>query len=81
MDESKTENIYWRFIRFVIPISLSIALLELSDVDMTRVSIFSSENFSLAIATLFVICIFAFDNMLISLAKWLKKKRKTGLSN
>ncbi|MFT4900162.1 MAG: hypothetical protein ACI9U0_001963, partial [Flavobacteriales bacterium] len=30
MDESKTENIYWRFIKFVISISLSIALLELS---------------------------------------------------
>jgi hypothetical protein len=81
MDESKTENIYWRFIKFVISISLSIALLELSDVDMTRVSVFSSDNFSLAIATLFVICIIAFDNMLISVAKWLKKKRKIGLSN
>ena len=81
MDESKTDNIYWRFIKFFISIYLSIALLELSDVDMTRLSIFSSDNFSVAIATLFVICIITFDNMLISFAKWLKNKRKIGLSD
>jgi hypothetical protein len=81
MDDSKTENIYWRFIKFVISISLSIALLEFSGVDATKANIVSFEKFSLPILILLSICLCSFDNMLKSVASWLEKKRKIGLSN
>ncbi|WP_057831185.1 hypothetical protein [Colwellia sp. TT2012] len=76
MEDSNNENIYWRFIKFLTSTALTIALLDLSGVDLTKVSIFSSDTFSFAIAGLFVVCFLTFDNMLISIAKWLKRKEK-----
>jgi hypothetical protein len=81
MDDSKTENIYWKFIKFLISISLSIALLELSGIDVTKANIASFEKFSLSILILLSICLYTFDNMLKSIVKWIEKKRKIGLSH
>jgi len=81
MDESKTEHVYWRFIKTLIAISLSIALLELSDVDATKANVFSFDKFSFAILILLSVCIYTFDNMLKSFVKWFKRKSKTVLSN
>ena len=81
MDDSKTENIYWRFIKFVISISLSIALLELSGVDATKANIVSFEKFSFSILILLSVCLYTFDNMLKSIAKWFNKKCKINSNN
>ena len=81
MDESKTENIYWRFMKYLISISLSIALLELSGVDATKANVFSFDKFSFAILILLSVCLYTFDNILKSIAKWFNKKSKTALSN
>ncbi len=76
MDDSQNENVYWRFIKFLISISLSIALLELSGVDVTKANVVSFDKFSLSILILLSICLYTFDNMLKSVAKWFVKKRK-----
>ena len=81
MDESKNEHVYWRFIKTLITISLSTALLELSGVDATKANIFSFNKFSFAILILLSVCIYTFDNMLKSFVKWFKCKSKTVLSN
>ncbi|GAW97110.1 MULTISPECIES: hypothetical protein [Colwellia] len=81
MDESKTENIYWRFIKYLISVSLSIALLELSGVDAAKANVFSFDKFSFSILILLSICLYTFDNMLKSITKWFNKKSKTVLSN
>lgn len=39
MDETKTEGIYFRFIKYLISIALSITLLELCGVDATKANI------------------------------------------
>jgi hypothetical protein len=72
MDKSKTESIYWIFIKYLISISLSIALLELSGIDATKANVFS-----FAILVLFSVCIYTFDNMLKSITKCFKQKSKT----
>jgi len=74
MDGSKTVNIYWSFLKYLISAALSIALLEFSGVDATKANIFSFDKFSFAILILLSICIYAFDNMLKSVKKWFKKK-------
>ena len=79
MDESKTENVYWRFLKYLISISLSIALLELSGVDATKANIFSFDKFSFAVLMLLSICLYSFDNMLKSIVSWFNTKRKIGL--
>ena len=61
MDESKTENIYWRFIKCLISISLSIVLLDLSGVDAAKANVFSFDTFSFAILILLSSCLYAFD--------------------
>lgn len=76
MDKSKTESIYWIFIKYLISISLSIALLELSGIDATKANVFSFDKFSFAILVLFSVCIYTFDNMLKSITKWFKQKSK-----
>jgi len=81
MDESKTKNIYWRFIKYLISISLSITLLELSGVDATKANVFSFDKFSFAILILLSVCLYTFGNILKSIAKWFNKKSKTVLSN
>ena len=81
MDDSQNENVYWRFIKFLISISLSITLLELSGVDVTKANVVSFDKFSLPILILLSICLYSFDNMLKSVVKWFVKKRKIGLSN
>lgn len=81
MDDSTTENVYWRFLKYLISISLSIALLELSGVDATKANIFSFDKFSFAVLILLSICLYSFDNMLKSIVSWFNKKRKIGLSN
>lgn len=73
MDDSKTESIYRRAIKYVISITLSIVLLEFSGVDATKANIFSFDKFSFAILILLSICLYAFDKMLISTLKWYKK--------
>ncbi|WP_077343599.1 hypothetical protein [Pseudocolwellia agarivorans] len=81
MDDSKTENVYWRFLKYLISISLSIALLELSGVDATKANVFSFDKFSFAVLILLSICLYSFDNMLKSIVIWFNKKRKMSLSN
>jgi len=81
MEDSKTENVYWRFLKYLISISLSIALLELSGVDATKANIFSFDKFSFAALILLSICLYSFDNMLKSIVTWFNKKQKVGLSN
>jgi hypothetical protein len=81
MDEFKTEHVYWRFIKTLIAISLSIALLELFGVDATKANVFSFDKFSFAILILLSVCIYTFDNMLKIFVKWFKRKSKTDLSN
>ena len=74
MVDSQNENIYWRFIKFLISISLSIALLELSGVDVTKANIVSFDKFSLPTLILLSLCLHTFDNMLKTIVKWLEKK-------
>ena len=81
MDESKTENVYWRFLKYLISISLSIALLELSGVDATKANVFSFDKFSFSVLILLSICLHSFDNMLKSIVNWFNTKRKVSLSN
>ncbi|NQY89856.1 MAG: hypothetical protein HRT51_19360 [Colwellia sp.] len=81
MDDTKTENVYWRFIKYLISISLSIALLEFSGVDATKANIFSFDKFSFAVLILLSICLYSFDNMVKSIVNWFNKKSKTVLSN
>ena len=81
MDDSQAVNIYWKYMKVIISISLSIALLELSGVDVTSGNIVSFEKFSLPVLILFSISINAFGNMLKSFDKWFSKKDNTGLSN
>lgn len=81
MDDSQKGNIYWRFMKVIISIALSIALLELSGVDVTRANIVSFEKFSLAVLILLSISIYTFGNLLKSFDKWFDKKESTGLSN
>lgn len=81
MDDSKTENVYWRFLKYLISISLSIALLEFSGVDVTKANVFSFDKFSFAVLILLSICLYSFDNMLKSIIIWFNKKRKVGLSD
>ena len=81
MDESKTENVYWRFLKYLISISLSIALLELSGVDATKANVFSFDKFSFSVFILLSICLYSFDNILKSIVNWFNTKRKVSLSN
>ena len=69
MDELKTNNIYWLFFKYLIAISLSVTLLELSGIDATKANIVSFEKFSFAILILFSICLCTFFNMLNSIIK------------
>ncbi|MBL4823315.1 MAG: hypothetical protein JKX90_07310 [Colwellia sp.] len=81
MDDSKTENIYLRFIKFLISISLSIALLEFSGIDTEKMSVFSFDKFTLPILILGSICLYSFENMLQSIIEWFNKKSKRASSN
>jgi len=81
LEKSKTENIYWRFIKYLISISLSITLLEFSGIDVTKANIISFDKFSFAILILLCICLYTFDNMINSIVKWFNKKNRAVSSN
>jgi len=74
MDDLKTERVYWKLLKYLISIFLSIILLELSDVDATKANVFSFEEFSFAVLILLSICLYSFDNMLKSIISWFNKK-------
>lgn len=74
MEQSKTKSIVWAAAKYFIVAFLSVLLLELCGVDATKANVFSFDKFSFAVLTLFSVCLYTFDNVLQSIAKWFNKK-------
>ena len=81
MEQLEAKSIFWVTVKYFIAAFLSIALLELCGVDATKANVFSFEKFSFAILTLLSACLYTFDNVLQSIAKWFNKKSGAALSN
>jgi CBS domain containing-hemolysin-like protein len=75
MDDLKTKNVYWKFIKFFISASLSIIVLEAAGVDATQANILSIDTFSFAVLILLSICLYAFDSILNGIANGLNEKK------